>query len=54
MMALVCGVVGIAQGEPRLVIAGITFGVIGVVMRLVRSLRERLATRTPADGPRNG
>jgi hypothetical protein len=45
MMALVCGVVGIAQGEPRLVIAGISFGVIGMVMRVVRAAMDR---RRPA------
>ena len=41
MMALVCGVVGIAQGQPRLVIAGITFGVIGVLMRLYLRFKSR-------------
>lgn len=54
MMALVCGVAGIAQGEPRLVIAGISFGVIGVVMRVVRSLQERWAARPPVEGPKDG
>lgn len=53
MMALVCGVVGIAQGQPRLVIAGIAFGVIGVVMRVVRSLQERWAARSTIDGPKH-
>lgn len=54
MMALVCGVVGIAQGQPRLVIAGITFGVIGVVMRVVRSLQERGALRQRKEGTGEG
>ncbi|MDP9144434.1 MAG: hypothetical protein M3N43_07025 [Actinomycetota bacterium] len=50
MMALVTGVTGIVQGERRLLHAGIAFGVIGVVMRLVKNLQERGALRQRKEG----
>jgi hypothetical protein len=41
MMALITGGTGMAQREPRLVYAGIAFGVVGVLMRLYLRFKSR-------------
>lgn len=41
MMALITGGTGMAQREPRLIFAGIAFGVVGVLMRLYQRFKSR-------------